>query len=716
MVEVGALYPLTKDGEIDSSIPSLSILEGLNEFGRNDSALFSKQVSRKHISINVSPSGTLEIAVEGPNPIVLRSGSDMKKLFPRNKWILRDGDVIEFIPHKLPFTYVAVPVCQGRNLSLVIPNPLSNEKQGALLSEANLLDEVCQKRKRQVDEDEALARLLQEQDELSRKRTCNADVDESLARLLQEEENRAAADEFKEHGFSSTGLDYSNMPATTQSIGVDEKCKRWEIEHAEGGGASSFQLMHTQGIPRWANNACIRIQDVIRGDIQLAILSNYMVDVNWLLSACPLLSRVPQVVMIHGETGQSLEMLQMRKPKNWTLFKPPLRLSYGTHHSKAMFLVYPTGVRIIVHTANLIQVDWNNKTQGLWMQDFPFKDPLGQMSRSDFEDDFVEYLGALEWPGCTMIFPQLGKIRINANFFRKFNYSCAAVRLVASVPGYHRSRDLTRWGHMKLRRVLQEQSFEDEFRGSPVVFQFSSLGSLDEKWLNELTTSICAGSTFAKKPLGIGKVQIVWPTVEDIRCSLEGYAAGNAVPSPDKNVKKEFLKKYWARWKAEHTGRSRAIPHMKSYVRYNGQSLAWFLLTSSNLSKAAWGTLQKNGTQIMIRSYELGVCFLPSLVLRPSMQPFSCTDNAPSTTHGGHLSSPVPETGSHEDKVHHGKLVTSYPIIGAAVIPTEKVVRLPVPYSLPPPTYEPEDVPWTWDRQYEKPDVYGDMWPRSVQL
>ncbi|OXB68046.1 hypothetical protein ASZ78_014731 [Callipepla squamata] len=34
--------------------------------------------------------------------------------------------------------------------------------------------------------------------------------------------------------------------------------------------------------------------------------------------------------------------------------------------------------------------------------------------------------------------------------------------------------------------------------------------------------------------------------------------------------------------------------------------------TSANLSKAAWGALEKNGTQLMIRSYELGVLFLPS--------------------------------------------------------------------------------------------------------
>ena len=44
-----------------------------------------------------------------------------------------------------------------------------------------------------------------------------------------------------------------------------------------------------------------------------------------------------------------------------------------------------------------------------------------------------------------------------------------------------------------------------------------------------------------------------------------------------------------------------------------GQQVAYVLLTSHNLSKAAWGALQKGGSQLHIRHYELGVLLLPSL-------------------------------------------------------------------------------------------------------
>eukprot|EP00262_Sarcandra_glabra_P007278 TRINITY_DN19981_c0_g1_i1.p1 TRINITY_DN19981_c0_g1~~TRINITY_DN19981_c0_g1_i1.p1 ORF type:complete len:235 (+),score=35.10 TRINITY_DN19981_c0_g1_i1:32-706(+) len=210
-----------------------------------------------------------------------------------------------------------------------------------------------------------------------------------------------------------------------------------------------------------------------------------------------------------------------------------------------------------------------------------------------------------------------------------------------------------------------------------------------------------------KTPLGLGKVSVIWPTVEDVRCSLEGYAAGNAIPSPQKNVEKDFLKKYWVRWKANHTGRSRAMPHIKTYTRFNGQNLAWFLLTSANLSKAAWGALQKNNSQLMIRSYELGVLFLPSTIEEHGSG-FSCTEND--------LSIQGKCKSSQNTEGHRTKLVTLCWQGNRRADSSSEVISLPVPYELPPEPYTSEDVPWSWDRRYHKKDVYGQVWPRHVQL
>lgn len=53
------------------------------------------------------------------------------------------------------------------------------------------------------------------------------------------------------------------------------------------------------------------------------------------------------------------------------------------------------------------------------------------------------------------------------------------------------------------------------------LLQFSSLGSLDEKWMAELASSMSSGLSEDKSPLGPGEPLIIWPTVEDVRCSLE---------------------------------------------------------------------------------------------------------------------------------------------------------------------------------------------------
>ncbi len=86
----------------------------------------------------------------------------------------------------------------------------------------------------------------------------------------------------------------------------------------------------------------------------------------------------------------------------------------------------------------------------------------------------------------------------------------------------------------------------------------------------------------------------------------------------------------YSQWKAERTGRTHAAPHIKTYTRLSPDCLKalWFLVTrwllhihcqdkirksfSANLSKAAWGCFEKKGTQLKIRSYEIGVLFLPS--------------------------------------------------------------------------------------------------------
>ncbi|CAN6452176.1 unnamed protein product [Victoria cruziana] len=659
-VMVGYLVPLTTNLEEDGNGSMVPVFQGNNVVGRSIVSVPDKRVSRKHVSFNALPDGPVEVIVEGPNPVVIKSNKQRKKIRSHDKAVIAPGDILELIPGHHFFRYTAMTsemqsVAFGNISNEVNEQSLDNVLAVKGVDEQNVDHVLAVKRKRQILEEESLDGRLQN---LIHGNEASCSSSHDILAKVKVESGKSSSFERNEGCGKSEGAEaIAHFSVSDDTL------------------PSTFQLLKVQDLPTWANTSAVALDDIIEGEVLVAILSNYMVDIDWLFSACPLLRKVPHVLVIHGESDGILDHIKKNKLMNWTFHKPRLPIAYGTHHSKAMLLVYPQGVRVVIHTANLIYVDWNNKTQGLWMQDFPWKERQDQSNTSPFEEDLVDYLEKLKWPGLNVSIPVAGSATINSSFFRKFDFSSASVRLVASVPGYHSGGSLRKWGHMKLRSVLQESQFDKEFQKSPIVYQFSSLGSLDEKWMDELAASMSSGLSENGLSLGLGNVQIIWPTVEDVRCSLEGYAAGGALPSPQKNIEKAFLKKYWCKWKAVHTGRCRAMPHIKSYTRYNGQRLAWFLLTSANLSKAAWGALQKNGSQLMIRSYELGVLFLPSSISK-ARSSFSCTNSSRAIQTG----QGVPQSRRQTELVTlcYGESNASSP---------SELVRLPVPYQLPPVPY-----------------------------
>lgn len=64
-------------------------------------------------------------------------------------------------------------------------------------------------------------------------------------------------------------------------------------------------------MPRPFNHGCfgVKLRQVVRGSIELAVVSNYMVDVKFLLSACPELRRAKQMVLLHGEATSRMRGL-----------------------------------------------------------------------------------------------------------------------------------------------------------------------------------------------------------------------------------------------------------------------------------------------------------------------------------------------------------------------------------------------------------------------
>ncbi|KAL3671324.1 hypothetical protein V7S43_003254 [Phytophthora oleae] len=456
--------------------------------------------------------------------------------------------------------------------------------------------------------------------------------------------------------------------------------------HTEAASADlGLFLIRLKNAPDAHNLHSRGLSDLLEGEFSRCLLTNYMFDLPWLFQECPRLREVP-VVLVHGERDRQGMMKECREYANVTAVTPPLPIPYGTHHTKMFVALYPDKARVAIFTANFLSNDWNTKTQGVWYQDFELKvladseDEEKEAAESSegvsaFEDDLIYYLSSLGAP-----------VKAFCEELKRFDFSAARVALVPSIPGVHKGKDMERYGHLRVRSLLKMYNVPPT--DNPLICQFSSLGSLDEKWLfGEFAESFLPGKkNISSRSMPVQALHIIWPSVTDVQNSLEGWNSGRSIPCPLKNMK-PFLHKYLRKWAPPpDLHRQNAMPHTKSYARFNPNDdkageLDWAIVTSSNLSKAAWGSLQKNETQFMIRSYELGVMFLPPLLAQRSKgtPPRLVT---------------IGSTGAERS--------------GVAVSDRQPTELLPLPFSFPLATYNPkEDEPWVWDLVRESPDIFG---------
>ena len=502
------------------------------------------------------------------------------------------------------------------------------------------------------------------------------------------------------------------------------------------------------------------------------VLSNYMTDFEWVLREVPTLSSAKRIIVFYGESSKDHLVAAAKASgiESKCLFiKPSLPIAYGTHHSKAALCFSPLGLRVGIFTANFILDDWCRKNQGLFVQDFPARavDSSGVEVKTDSNPFGAELLG------------YFGKVGLPPNLCDslklEYDFSAAAVRLVPSIPGYHQigsvsagggmAPHLTKFGMERLKWVLGQEcplEAKSEAKNTVLSWQYSSQGSLTEKFLEDLTQVMMTTSAPTQMGQMVGSdsspkdIRVTFPTEQEVRNSVEGWRGGSSIPVPMKNCH-EFINARLHRFtpkigrSAEARGgvdeegpsphpRCRAMPHIKTYLRLvehdtNDISSStptlptawWYLLTSSNLSRAAWGDYQKKNTQLMIRSYELGVIFTASLQVKAKKSAsfgFCLTPERPAygmLKAGGDeslavLSNAYPEAGLFPVQLRSATGGGGAATTGSvhAVIPFD--VGNPHPYAstailraggTPSTAAQRQDVPWVVDGRHSGVDALG---------
>lgn len=194
------------------------------------------------------------------------------------------------------------------------------------------------------------------------------------------------------------------------------------------------------------------------------------------------------------------------------------------------------------------------------------------------------------------------------------------VFLVTSIPGtYTDSNHGYPHGHGRVAHLLSKHSAPIN-DNCPIVAQSSSLGSFGagpDAWLaTEFVNSFRRDS----QPIGLRKVpaiRVIYPSFNNVAGSHDGLIGGGCLPYGNQVHQKQlWLNDFLYQWRADCRYRNKAMPHIKTYRRWSDKQMFWFILSSANLSKAAWGSMSKTKTSptLRISNYEAGVLFLPKFV------------------------------------------------------------------------------------------------------
>lgn len=128
---------------------------------------------------------------------------------------------------------------------------------------------------------------------------------------------------------------------------------------------AQFKLTHVSSLGNsFSNSNSVTLRSLLYDEnLESMAQFNYMFDIPWMLSHLPeTIIQTIKILIVHGTP------LPPSHSSNIQLFKPNMPIPYGVHHSKMMILFYKNKtMRVVIHTANMIERDWEDKTQGCYI-------------------------------------------------------------------------------------------------------------------------------------------------------------------------------------------------------------------------------------------------------------------------------------------------------------------------------------------------------------
>ncbi|KZT08989.1 phospholipase D/nuclease [Laetiporus sulphureus 93-53] len=384
-----------------------------------------------------------------------------------------------------------------------------------------------------------------------------------------------------------------------------------------------------------------RLSEILapRDDIAFAIVSSFVFSFSWLYSLFN--PNTPVIAVAQDPEGQ--KTIKTILP-NWVKTTPFLRNGWGCMHMKFMLLFYKSGrLRVVVSTANMVEYDWRDIENSVWLQDFPPRpSPISRDSEAeDFPTALTRVLHAVNVaPALNSHLqnehPDLPLQRLE-NLRTRWDFSKAKVQLVPSIAGKHEGwPKVVLAGHTALMKAVRDAGMTAD-KNTEVVLecQGSSIGTYSTQWMNEFYCSARGESPQSwldtsktqRAKLPYPPVKILFPTLQYVRESKLGERGGGTMFCRQNQWEgAKFPRELFHQSRSK---RGRVLMHSKhpnarqkqaarsdvdtddedANERRSNKFIGWAYVGSHNFTASAWGTLSGSAFSptLNITNYELGI-------------------------------------------------------------------------------------------------------------
>ncbi|KAJ2057536.1 hypothetical protein GGI17_005576 [Coemansia sp. S146] len=356
------------------------------------------------------------------------------------------------------------------------------------------------------------------------------------------------------------------------------------------------------------------LADIVqRAKLRKALLSTYVLDLDWLL---PHFDPSTKLVIVKSY-NPNVEQRGVYQSESGqvTLVNPEFgKQIYPIMHSKVMLLFYDDYVRFVVSSANLFDIDWTLLQNIVFIQDMPYT-PSTVCAATEFGNTLAGSLRDISVPEAVV--EQL----------RYVDFSRVKIHIVTSVPTaagrskFHAdSYGLNRLSQVA-RAIRDPELDKQELYDTTLYCYGSSMGRLTSNYLHNFYASALGSTpTIIQHDGGLSLIDIE----RNVKIGFHTLAQGQKNVNgslPQQCIKfqagfysnPEFPKHalYKIESKVANTLVHAKVMLARSNATKGGQIKAqergWMYLGSHNFTPGAWGHIRDPGRPCHVNNYEFGV-------------------------------------------------------------------------------------------------------------